>query len=102
MEEEATNTLVYRESALGAMFKADHLRPYENFADVSTHAPAKRKYSYAVLQGSSTDITNLDTSAVGANNIDHLSRKFYCLQEYDISCSECYCLVSWHQKGPDS
>ena len=37
--------------------------PHDNFTSLSITAPLKRIYSNAVLQGSSTDITNLDTSS---------------------------------------
>ena len=66
--EEATNSLIYTEKAFGAQYKADAFRPNDNFAYVSMNAPCKRNYKYAVLQGSSTDITNLNTSAVNATN----------------------------------
>ena len=42
--EEATNTLIYKEEAFGASFKDEAIRPHDNFIDVSSQAPAKRKY----------------------------------------------------------
>ena len=67
--------MIYREEAFGAQYKADAFRPQDNFADVSMHAPSKRNYSYAILQGSSTDITNLDTSASGYGNFDFFASR---------------------------
>ena len=61
--EEATNTLIYTERAYGASYKPDAFKPHENFTSLSLNAPLKRNYSYAILQGSSTDITNLNSSS---------------------------------------
>ena len=55
--EEATNTLIYKEKAYGAHYK--------------------RNYSYAVLQGSSTDITNLDTSSRHPASLEYLKQEVF-------------------------
>ena len=65
--EEATNTLIYVEKAFGAAYKADAQRPNNNFMHAAMNAPTKREYSYAILQGSCTDITNLDIKSVDKN-----------------------------------
>ena len=75
--EEATNTMIYREEAFGAQYNADAFRPLDNFTDVSRHAPSKRNYSYVILQGSSTDITDLDTSAPGNANLDFFKQQVF-------------------------
>ena len=62
--EEATNTLIHVEQAYGAAYKVDARFPNKNFTSAAMNAPSRRPYSYAVLQGFSTDITNLDTSQV--------------------------------------
>ena len=72
--EEATNTMIYVEKAFGASYKADAYRPNDNFIYVARNAPIKRNYSHAVLQGSSTDITNLNTSA-GDNHLEFLKQE---------------------------
>ena len=60
--EEATNSLIYTEKAYGSAYKPDALKPDENFLQVASTAPKKRNYNFAVLQSSSTDITNLNTT----------------------------------------
>ena len=60
--EEATNSLIYTEKAYGSAYKPDALKPGQNFLQVASTAPKKRNYSFAVLQSSSTDITNLNTT----------------------------------------
>ena len=85
--EEATNTLIYKERAFGASFKPDALRPYENFNCVSLTAPTKRNYSYAVLQGSSTDITNLDTSFSPEANIHFLKQEVFLASQNMITAA---------------
>ena len=85
--EEATNSMIYREEAFGAQYKADAFRPQDNFADVSMHAPSKRNYSYAILQGSSTDITNLDTSALGFGNFDFLKQEVFIASQNMIAAA---------------
>ena len=65
--EEATNTLIYSKKAYGASYKSDAYKPNENFVYVAKNAAQKRNYSFAVLQGSSTDITNLHTSSPNHN-----------------------------------
>ena len=72
--EEGTNTLIYTEKAFGAEYKADAYRPNDNFIYVARNAPRKRNYTHAVLQGSSTDITNLNTAA-GYNNLEYLKQE---------------------------
>ena len=57
--EEATNTLIYTEVAYGAAYKSDALKPNDNFVYVAQNAPQKRQYKYAILQGASSDITDL-------------------------------------------
>ena len=73
--EEATNTMIYMENAFGAGYKVDAFRPNENFTDACMNAPARRKYSHVVLQGSSTDITDLDTSDGGTSNLEFLKQE---------------------------
>ena len=67
--EEATNTLIHVEKAYGAAYKVDARYPNKNFTSASMNAPSRRPYSYAVLQGFSTDITNLDTSAASNSEL---------------------------------
>ena len=59
--------MIYREKAFGAQYKPDAFKPNANFAYVSMNASSKCDYKYAVFQGSTTDITNLDTSSGTAN-----------------------------------
>ena len=70
--EEATNTLIYTEKAFGAAYKADAYKPHENFYNVARYSSTKRNYSFAVLQGSSTDITNLDTTS--SHHLEYLKQ----------------------------
>ena len=72
--EEATNTLIYSKKAFGASYKADAYKPNENFVYVAKNAAPKRNYSFAVLQGSSTDITNLQTSSPN-HNLEFLKKE---------------------------
>ena len=60
--EEATNTLIYVEKAYGAQYKVNALFPHQNFCQVAPNVALKRDYKYAVFQGASIDITNLDTT----------------------------------------
>ena len=60
--EEATNTLIYVEKAYGAHYKMNALFPDQNFCQVAPNVALKRDYKYAVFQGASIDITNLDTT----------------------------------------
>ena len=85
--EESTNTLIYTEKAFGASFKADALKPNENFLSVSMNAPSKKNYSYAVLQGSATDITNLDTSSFSAANHEVLKQEVLIASQNMISAA---------------
>ena len=84
--EEATNTLIYTEKAFGAAYKADAYRPNDNFIYVARNAPRKRNYSHAVLQGSSTDITNLNTTA-GYNNLEFLKQEVTVASQNMISAA---------------
>ena len=83
--EEATNTLIYSEKAFGTSFKANSLYPYDNFIDVSMTAPTKRNYSYAVLQSSSTDISELDTSQ--PTNIHYLKQEVFIASQNMITAA---------------
>ena len=78
--------MIYPEKAFGASYKPDALRPNDNFTYVSTNAPSKRKYKYAVLQGSSTDITNLDTSAGKMENFEFLKQEVF-IASQNMICS---------------
>ena len=60
--EEATNSLIYTEKAYGSAYKPDALKPHQNVLQVADTAPMKRNYKFAILQSSSTDITNLNTN----------------------------------------
>ena len=85
--EEATNSLIYTEKAYGATYKVDALFPNKNFSAAAMNAPSKRPYSYAILQGSSTDITNLDTSA-GDSNIEFLKQEVAIASKNMISAAK--------------
>ena len=69
--EEATNTLIYSEKAFGAAYKADAYNPNRNFNYVAMNAPRNRNYKYLVMQGSTTDITNLNTE----DNFEYLKQE---------------------------
>ena len=81
--EEATNTLIYKEEAYGAGYKADAVKPNQNFIQASLYFPTKRDYSYAVLQGSSIDVSNLDTNA----NIEFLKQEVFIASQNMISAA---------------
>ena len=85
--EEATNTLVYRESAYQAQFNADAFQPHQNFMDVSFHTAPERNYTYAVLQGSSSDISALDTSPDAATNLEYLKQQVFIASQNMISAA---------------
>ena len=85
--EEASNSLIYTEKAYGAQHKPDALKPNENFVYASITAPSKHDYSYAVLQGASTDITNLDTSAIDHSNLDFLKQEVFISSQAMISAA---------------
>ena len=75
--EEATNTLIYSEEAYGAEFRTDALKPNKNFMYAAKNAPRKRDYKYAVLQGSSTDITNLDSRSPPSASIKFMEQEVF-------------------------
>ena len=81
--EEATNTLIYKEAAYGAGYKANAFKPNQNFIQASMNLPTKRDYSYAVLQGSSIDVSNLDTNA----NIEFLKQEVFIASQNMISAA---------------
>ena len=85
--EEATNTMIYIEEAFGAAFKNDAARPYENFIHASMNAPAKHNFKYAVLQGSSSDITDLNTSEASHSNIEFLKQEVHVASQNMISAA---------------
>ena len=85
--EESTNTLIYREKAFGAQYKADAFKPNHNFCYASMNTSSKRDYKYAVLQGSTTDITNLDTSAGLTGNIEFYKQEVLIASQNMISAA---------------
>ena len=84
--EEATNTLIYKEKAYGAGYKETAFKPNENFIQSSMYLPTKRDYTYAVLQGSSVDVTNLDTFSTNAN-IEFLKQEVFVASQNMISAA---------------
>ena len=85
--EEATNSMIYIEEAYGAEYKPDAFRPHENFNYVSNTAPSKRIYKYAILQGSSTDITDLDTAQVNHAQMEFLKKEVFIEAKHGVCCS---------------
>lgn len=85
--EEATNTLIYSEKAFGAQFKSDALFPHLNFCDIAPHVACKRDYKYAVMQGASIDISNLDTSNP-ATNIAYFEQEVFVSSQNMITAAE--------------
>ena len=75
--EEATNSLIYTESAFGANYDQAALYPDENFVCASLNAPSKRDYSSAILQGLSSDITNLENEPSNSGNLEFLKQKVF-------------------------
>ena len=84
---EATNTLIYKEKAYGAGYKANALKPNQNFVQASMCLPTKRDYSYAVLQGSSVDVTNLDTSP-NNHNVEFLKQEVFVASQNMIAAAQ--------------
>ena len=85
--EEATNTMIYKEKAYGAEYKTDALKPNENFVYVSNNAASKRNYSYAVFHGSTTDVTNLDTSAGTESDLEYQKQEIFIASQNMISAA---------------
>ena len=85
--EEATNTLIYKEKAFGASYKPDALRPYENFNSVSMTALKKKNYSYVILQGAATDITNLETSFSPSSNLHYFKQEAFLASQNMITAA---------------
>ena len=85
--EEATNTLIYTEKAYGASFKSDSFKPNDNFVSVSNSALSKMNFSYAILQGSATDITNLDTSSNSSSHHELLKQEVFIASQNMISAA---------------
>ena len=85
--EEATNSLIYTEEAYGAEYKPDAFRPHENFNYASNTAPSKRNFKYAILQGSSTDITDLDTSKVNHAQMEFLKQEVFVASQNMVSAA---------------
>ena len=86
--EEATNTLIYTENAYDAQFKADAWRPDLNFCDVVKRVASKRDYKYAVLQGASSDVSNLDTSDPSPPNIAWFEQEVFISSQNMITAAE--------------
>ena len=84
--EEATNTLIYTEKAFVAAYKADAYKPHDNFYNVARNYSTKRNYSFAVLQGSATDITNLDTTS--SHHLEYLKQEVTIASKNMISAAE--------------
>ena len=85
--EEATNTLIYTEEAYGAEYRPDAFRPHDNFRNASINAPSKEKFKYAILQGSSTDITDLDTSQASHAQIEFLKQEVFVASQNMVSAA---------------
>ena len=85
--EEASNSLIYSVKAYGANYEADAFHPNLNFIEASLKAPSNNNYSYAILQGSSTDITNLDTSFVNSAHLEFLKQKVLVASQNMISAA---------------
>ena len=86
--EEATNTLIFTEKAYGAQYKTDALKPNKNFCYVSANVANKRDYKYAVLQGASTDVTNLDTANHNEVNIPVFQQEIFISSQNMISAAK--------------
>ena len=85
--EEATNTLIYSEKAFGAQYKADAFKPNNNFIQASMKTHTKNDFSYVVLQGSSTDVTNLDTSNVNNGSMEYFKQEILIASRNMISAA---------------
>ena len=79
--------MIYIEDAYGAEYKPDAFRPHENFNYVSNTAPSKRIYNYAILQGSSTDITYLDTAQVNHAQMEFLKQEVFIASQNMVSAA---------------
>ena len=86
--EEATNTLIYEEKAYGAQYKHNAWNPHMNFCDVAPRVACKRDYKYAVLQGGSSDISDLDTSTASPANIAFFEQEVFISSQNMISAAE--------------
>ena len=86
--EEASNTLIYTEKAYGADYKHTAKYPNKNFVYASNTYTRKQDYKYAILQGLSTDITNLDTSTPNSTNIEYLKQEVYLASQKMITSAQ--------------
>ena len=86
--EEATNSLIYTESAFGANYDQAALYPDENFVCASLNAPSNRDYSFAILQGVSSDITNLDTEPGNSAHLEFLKQSVFVACQNMISAAQ--------------